>query len=350
MRADFLPFRVLLLAISGWVHREQQGVIEYLVEENRVLREQIGNRRLRLTDAQRRRLAAKGIRLGRQVLERVVTIVTPDTILRWHRNLIASKWTFAKKQAGRPGIMKLIRALILRMARENPRWGYCRIQGALKNLDHRVAKSTVRNVLKEHGILPAPERPTSWRAFLKAHWDQLVATDFFTVEVWTGRGLSTFYVLFFIELETRRVHMAGMTRNPDDRWMVDAVHGVRGFMQGKRFLICDRDTKFSRRFKAALPAGLRILQTPFQAPEANAYAERFVRSIKEECLNRMIWFGERQVRKALFEFLEHYHTERNHQGIGNELIEALPTEQFGARVVCRERLGGLLRHYARAAA
>ena len=350
MSADFLPFRVLLLAVSGWVHREQQEVIDYLVEENRVLREQIGKRRLRLTDEQRRRLAAKGIRLGRQILERVASIVTPDTILRWHRNLIAAKWTFSRKQPGRPGIMKRIRALILRMARENPRWGYCRIQGELKNLEHRVAESTVRNVLQEHGILPAPQRPTSWRGFLKAHWSQMVATDFFTVEAWTGRGLSTLYVLFFLDLKTRRIHIAGMTRHPDDRFMVEAVQASQRFLQGKRFLICDRDTKFSQRFRAALPAGLHVVRTPFQAPNANAYAERFVRSIKEECLGRMIWFGERQVRKALFEFQEHYHTERNHQGIGNELIEQPSTRQAGEEVVCCERLGGLLRHYEKAAA
>ena len=325
-------------------------MIEYLVEENRVLREQIRNRRLRLTDQQQRRLAAKGIRLGRQVSERIASIVTPDTILRWHRNLIAAKWTFSKKQVGRPGIMKLIRGLILRMARESPRWGYCRIQGELKNLEHRVAKSTVRNVLKEHGILSAPQLPTSWRGFLKAHWGQMVATDFFTVEAWTGRGLSSLYVLFLLDLKTRRVHIAGMTRNPDDRFMVEAVRGSHSFLQGKRFPICDRDTKFSQRFKAVLPAGLRMVQTPFQAPNANAYAERFVRSIKEDCLSRMIWFGERQVRKALFEFQEHYHTERNHQGIGNELIEQPPTRQSGEEVVCCERLDGLLRHYERAAA
>lgn len=178
----------------------------------------------------------------------------------------------------------------------------------------------------------------------------MVATDFFTVEAWTGRGLSTLYVLFFIDLKTRQISIAGMTRNPDDHFIVEAVQGARNFLQGKRFLICDRDTKFSRRFKEALPEGLKIVQTPFQAPNANAYAERFVRSIKEECLNRMIWFGEAQVRKALFEYMEHYHTERNHQGIANELIEKLPTGQSGARVVCSERLGGLLRHYERAAA
>jgi len=178
----------------------------------------------------------------------------------------------------------------------------------------------------------------------------VVATDFFTAEAWTGRGLSTLYVLFFIDLKTRKINIAGMTRNPDDHFIVEAVQGARHFLQGKRFLICDRDTKFSRRFKGALPEGLKIVKAPFKAPNANAYAERFVRSIKEECLNRMIWFGEAQVGKALFEYMEHYHTERNHQGIGNELIEKPRTGQSGAQVVCCERLGGLLRHYERAAA
>ncbi len=350
MSAELLPLRVLLLTVSGWVHREQQDVIDYLVEENRVLREQIGGRRIRLTDHQRRRLAAKGKRLGRRVLARVVSIVTPDTILRWHRRLIAAKWTYPRNGVGRPGVMKEIRSLIVRMARENPGWGYCRIQGALKNLHHKVAATTVRNVLKDDGIQPAPKRPTSWRTFLKAHWGQVVSTDFFAVEAWTGRGLQTFYVLFFLDLESRRVHIAGMTRNPDDAFMVQATRGARAFLQGKRFLILDRDTKFSRRFRDALPAGLQLVRTPYQAPNANAHAERFVRSIKEECLSKMIWFGEGHLRKALFEYLEHYHRERNHQGLGNELIDAAPLPSATGCVVCNERLGGLLRHYNRSAA
>jgi putative transposase len=155
MTADVYPLRVLLVTLAGWINRHQQHVIEYLLEENRVLKEQVKGRRLRLTDDQRRRLAVKGRRLGR-VLRQVATIVTPDTILRWHRRLIARKWTFTPKRPGRPGMMKDLAALIVRMASENPGWGYTRIQGALKNLGHDVARSTVAKVLKDSGIPPAP--------------------------------------------------------------------------------------------------------------------------------------------------------------------------------------------------
>ena len=349
MKADNLPLRLLFLSISGWVHRQQQEVVDYLVEENRVLREQIGDRKLRLTDDQRRRLAAKGIKLGRRILQQVALIVSPDTILRWHRRLIASKWTYPKKGIGRPGVMVEIRSLIVKMAEENSTWGYCRIQGALKNLGHIVAASTVRNILKEHGLQPAPKRPTSWRTFLRAHWSQLVSTDFFTVEAWSKRGLQTHYILFFLDLRTRSVFFAGMTRHPNDRFMMQAVRSARSFFEGKRFLILDRDTKFSKRFRDSLPDGLQLLRTPFQAPNANAHAERFIRSIKDECLNCMIWFGDGPLRKAIYEYFEHYHTERNHQGIGNELIEGSPGPSEG-RVVSRERLGGTLRYYERVAA
>jgi hypothetical protein len=145
-------------------------VIDYLVEENRVLKEQHKGRVLRLTDDQRRRLAAKGKRIGRQALNRVATIVTPDTIMRWHRHLIALKWTFETKRMGRPGLMKAIKELIIRMATENSGWGYCRIRGELKSVGHRVARTTIAKVLKQNGIKPAPDRPSCWRSFLKAHW------------------------------------------------------------------------------------------------------------------------------------------------------------------------------------
>ena len=350
MKADTLPLRMLFLSVSGWVHRQQQEVVEYLVEENRVLREQIGERKLRLSNDQRRRLAAKGIKLGRRVLQQVASIVSPDTILRWHRRLIASKWTYPKKGIGRPSVMLEIRSLIVTMAEENSTWGYCRIQGALKNLGHNVAASTVRNILKEHGLQPAPQRPTSWRTFLRAHWGQLISTDFFTVEAWSKRGLQTHYILFFLDLRTRKVFFAGMNKHPDDRFMEQAVRSARDFFEGKRFLILDRDTKFSKRFREALPDGMQLLRTPFQAPNANAHAERFIRSIKDECLNRMIWFGDGPLRKAIYEYFEHYHTERNHQGIGNELIGALTAGPKEGRVVSRERLGGMLRYYERVAA
>ena len=174
MRADHLPLRVLLLAFSGWINRHQQEVIDFLVEENRVLQEQIGNRPLKLTDCQRRRLASKGKKLGRTLLGQVCSIVTPDTILRWYRRLIAAKRTYPGAGTGRPGVMKVIRKLIIRMASENSTWGYCRIQGALKNLGHRVSPSTIRNVLKEHGIHPAPDRPTTWRNFLRSPYGAII--------------------------------------------------------------------------------------------------------------------------------------------------------------------------------
>jgi hypothetical protein len=214
MTADVPRLPLLLVSLAGWINRYQQHVIEYLVEENRVLREQLKSHRLRLKDDQRRRLAAKGYRLGRRLLSRVATIVTPDTILRWHRRLTA-EWSYPRKRPGRPRTMKKITRLIVRMATENPTWGYSRIQGALKNLDHRMARSTIARVLKEQGIPPVPNRPTSWRTFLRAHWGKVAAADFFTTDVWRPRGLVTYYMLFVLDLRTRRVHVAGSTPHPD---------------------------------------------------------------------------------------------------------------------------------------
>jgi hypothetical protein len=192
------PFHLLVIALAGWLNRHQQAVIDYLIEENRVLKEQLEGQRLRFTDEQRIRLAVKAKVLGRRLLDELETLVTPDTLLAWHRKLIAQKWTYARNGLGRPRIVQEITDLVLRMARENVSWGYDRIQGALANLGHIIAPNTVKNILKRHGIEPAPEREkrTSWTTFLKAHWDVMAATDFFTVEVWTPRGLVTYYVLF----------------------------------------------------------------------------------------------------------------------------------------------------------
>ena len=357
MTADMFALRLLLATFAGWVNRDQARIIDYLREENRVLREQLGGRRLRLTDAQRRRLAAKGKVLGRRVLHAVATIVRPDTILRWHRRLIAAKWTFPKKRVGRPGVMKEIRRLVVRFARENSSWGYCRIQGALKNLGHRVSDSTIANILKEYGLKPAPDRPTSWRTFLKAHWGQVAAMDFFTTEVWTAKGLTTFYTLFAIDLKTRRVCIGGSTPNPDGAFMAQVVRNltdvVDGFLTGKRSVICDRDSKFSTAVRTQLAAaGIEVIRTPYCAPNANAYAERFVRSIKAECLDRVILFGEARFRAVIADYVKHYHRERNHQGVENELLEGASdgSSLRPGPIACRERLGGLLKFYYRGAA
>lgn len=352
MSADLHPLRALLFTVSGWVNRHQQYVIEYLVEENRVLKERLDGKALRLNDDQRRRLAVKAKRLGRKMLNKVATIVTPDTLMRWHRRLIAAKWTYATKHVGRPGLMKAIRALIVRFAVNNPSWGYCRIQGELEDVGHRVASTTIANVLKKNGIKPAPDRPSSWRTFLRCHWEQIAATDFFSVEVWTPRGLRTYYVLFVIELHSRRVHLAGITTNPNDAYMAQIARNltdmVDGFLLGHRFLICDRDGKFTPQFKSTLrDAGIGVVRTPKRAPNCNAYAERFVLSIKSECLDRMIFFGERRLREAIDEYIEHYHGERAHQGLGNVHIERRVMGE--GPIECRERLGGLLKCYYRAA-
>jgi len=250
--------------------------------------------------------------------------------------------------------MKEIAALIVRMATENPAWGYSRIQGALKNLDHHVARSTVAKVLQDNGIPPAPGRPSSWRTFMRAHWGAIAGADFFTTEVWTARGLVTYYTLFVLDLKSRRVEIVGSTRNPDAAFMGQAAwrltDAVDGFLARHRVLICDRDGKWTDWFRALLEgAGVHIVRTPVQAPNANAYAERFVRSIREECLDRLILFGERRLLHVLKEFAAHYHEERNHQGLGNDLIAPAPRAVGRAGIRCRDRLGGLLRYYYQAA-
>jgi putative transposase len=204
MRARLDPFSFLVVSVAGWLNQRQQHVIEYLVEENRVLREQIGRRRLRFNDDQRRRLAVRAKKLGRKILAAVATIVTPETLLAWHRKLIAKKYDGTAFRPGRPPTATEIADLVIRMAEENRGWGYRRIQGALSNLGHIVARTTIANILKRNGIEPVPERnrKTTWKEFLRRHWAQIIAADFFTVEVWTCTSLIRFVVLFFIDLST----------------------------------------------------------------------------------------------------------------------------------------------------
>ena len=190
-----VPLHLLIASLFGWLEREQRNMIEFLREENRVLKRQLHGRRLQLCDDERRRLAVLGERLGRRVLAEVTSLVTPETILRWHRELIARKWTYGAQRHGRPGVQAEIRQLVVQMAIDNPSWGYTRIQGALKNLGHRVARATVARILKQQGIPPSRERPMQWRTFLRAHWRALLAADFFTTEVWTVRGLVTYYTV-----------------------------------------------------------------------------------------------------------------------------------------------------------
>ena len=242
------------------------------------------------------------------------------------------------------------------MAKENPSWGYTRIQGALSNIGHRVGRMTVARILEKHGIEPSPRRRggMSWKTFLNAHWDVIAAADMLTVEIWSGRTLVRYHVLFAIELATRRVEILGIVPEPFGSWMEqvarNATDGIDGFLLGQRYLITDRDPRFTQGFRAILKtAGVEVIRTPPRSPNLNAYAERFVRSIKEECLDRMIFFSERQLRFAVKQFVEHYHLKRNHQGIGNRLITPASITKQAGTIVCDSRLGGLLNHYRRAA-
>jgi transposase InsO family protein len=244
------------------------------------------------------------------------------------------------------------------MAKENRSWGYRRIQGAMSNLGHEVGRGTIAEILARHGMEPAPERErkTNWKEFLTQHWDLIVAADFFTIEAWTRRGLQRFVILFFIELSTRKVEIAGIAPSPSGLWMNQVgrnlTDAVDGLLNGKRYLIHDRDPLFTAEFLTMLAeAGVASVKLPPRSPNLNAYAERFVRTIKESCLERMILFGETAVRKATAQFMAHYHSERNHQGLANALICPEPEHAGGeGEVQRRERLGGLLNYYYRNAA
>jgi hypothetical protein len=286
-------------------------------------------------------------------------VAKPDTILA-NRKLIAHKFDGSKylRYPGRPRIEPKLEALIVQMAKENSGWGYDRSVGELANLGYTVSDETVGNVLKRHGIAPAPKRTqtTTWKEFIQSHMAVLAGIDFFTVEVLTWRGLVTYYVLFFIHLESRRDSLAGITRHPDQAWMQQMARNATGeawgFLQQRRYALHDRDTKFCSVFRATLAAGgVKPIQLPARSPNLNAYAERWVRSAKEECLSKLILFGEASLRRALTAFMDHYHQERNHQGKDNLLLFPSAVVEAGPRgaICCRERLGGLLKYYSYAA-
>ncbi len=252
-----LQIQFLILIFAGWVNRHQQDVIEYLQEENRALHEQLGGKRLRFTDSQRRRLAAKAKAIGRRGLFEIGTLVTPDTLLRWYRRLIARKYDGSKsRRLGRPRTPVKIEELILKMARENPRWGYTRIRGALCNLGHEIGRNTIKRILLDHGFDPMRKKGMSWKTFLKAHWGAIAATDFFSVEVITQSGLVRYFVLFVIDLKTRRIEIAGIIQQPEKEWMNQIARNLTdaedGFLNGSRYLIHDRDPLFTKSFREVL--------------------------------------------------------------------------------------------------
>ena len=351
----------LLAYVTGLVNQRLLLQCEYLAAENRILRSQLPARLL-LSNAQRSTLAEIGRRLGRKQLAEVACVAKPATILAWYWRLIAQKFDGSRQRChpGRPRVDPTVETLVIRMARENSGWGYDRIVGALANLGHKVSAQTVGNILKRHGMAPAPKRSqnTTWKDFIAAHLAVLAGTDFFTVEVLTWRGLVTYYVLFFLHLETRRVTLAGITRHPTEAWMTqmarNAVDEPSGCLQNCRYVLHDRDTKFCAAFDdILLSGGMESVTLPAQSPNLNAFAERWVRSVKEECLSKLILLGEGSLHRALREFVKHFHAERNHQGKGNVILFPTTHPSVPGRagpVRCKERLGGMLKYYHREAA
>jgi len=348
------PAAILLAMLAGWINRQQQEMIEYLKEENKILREKLGKKRIILNDDQRRRLTIKGKKLGRKFLRDICCIFSPDTILRWHQKLVALKYDGSKhrRKPGRPPISRTIEDMIVRIASENPSWGYFRIEGQMKHLGYNVSRTTIGRVLARRGFDPDPaiRKRMTWKAFIRSHWETLAAIDFFTIEIHTWRGLMRCMVLFAVELRSRKVEIAGIIPQANGQWMKQMGRNLSdpmsGFLRGKRYVIHDRDPLFTQEFAQILKAaGVQVVKTPKRSPNLNAYAERFVWSIKYECLNKMIIFGERHLRYVIEEYMCHYHHERPHQGLGNRMID--PFAQGEGEIVVHERLGGLLKSYRR---
>ena len=363
LQPNITPVARLLAYVTGLVNQELLLKNEYLLAENCILKAHL-QPGFRLSRPERATLAEIGKRLGRKLLQQVARIAKPDTILGWYRQLVAAKFDGSRQRRtpGRPRIDSGIESLVVRIARENSGWGYDRIVGALTNLGHSVSDQTVGNILRRHGIAPAPQRKrtTTWSEFIRSHMAVLAGTDFFTMEVLTWRGLVTYYVLFFLHLETRQVTIAGITDQPEESWMQQMARNAT--LEGEgclsrhrvRYLLHDRDAKFCASFRETLATGgVKCLRLPPRSPNLNSYAERWVRTVKEECLSKLILFGEGSLRRALGEFAAHYHGERNHQGKGNVLLfpcGKAPTTKPGPSIRCHERLGGILKYYYRKAA
>ena len=283
-------------------------------------------------------------------------LVTPATILRWHREVVRRKWTFRTHQrGGRPPLEAALAALILRLARENPRWGYKRIQGELHKLGYRVGRSTIRDLLKREGVPPAPQRARrgiTWRTFCRHYQRQVLACDFFVVET---ALLRTIFVLFFLEVRTRKVYLAGCTWHPNATWVTQQARQVAWDIQDGtlpvQILLRDRDSKFPPSFDAVLRSeGLQIVPTPPRCPWANGYAERWIGSVRAECLDHLLILNERHLQRVLAEYIAFYNERRPHQGLDQQCPIPLPRGPSDRPIRCRDVLGGIVHDYHRDAA
>ena len=283
-------------------------------------------------------------------------LVTPETLLQWHRRMVRRHWTYPTRPRGRPPIPDQLQSLIVRLATENPRWGYQRIRGELLQLGCQVSASSIARVLRANGLQPAP-RPasTTWRSFLRRQAAGIVACDFLTVDTVFRQRL---YVLFFIQLHNRRVHLAGVTTNPTGAWVAQQARNLLATLEDDgtavRFLIRDRDSKFTRAFDDLWRAvGAQVIRTPIQAPNANAVAERWVGTVRQECLDHLLIAGRRQLGRVLHLYVEHSNRHRPHRGLGLSAPEPSQCEQADPSAAARQLhrhdvLGGLIHEYERA--
>jgi putative transposase len=350
----YLALRCLLRLVLLRPRSRECKELEIVVlrHELTVLRREV--QRPQLNSADRAFLAAASRLLPRSQWKSFM--VSPTTLLRWHRRLCARRWTYDGR-CGRPPVDAEIRALVLRLARENPRWGYQRIAGEINGLGLRVSATTVRKILHQAGLGPAGSRGgLSWRVFLRQQAQSMLAVDFFTVET---ISLQRIYVLFFIELGSRRVHVAGCTANPTGAWFTQQARQFAWTLQEQpgrfRFLIRDRDSKFTRNFDAVFASeGIRVIKAPVRAPRANAIAERFVRTVRAECLDWLLIVNRRHLERVLRVYVAHYNGHRPHRSLQLRPPDpAAPrprtVDAAGSDVRRRDRLGGLIHEYSYAA-
>jgi putative transposase len=346
-----LMLRRLVRLVAG------RSAVAALEVENAVLRHQLVvlRRTVKRPELRRRDRVVWAAASGLLPRERwPVFLVSPQTLLRWQRELVGRKWTYRRRRAGRPPLDRERRELVVRLARENPRWGCVRIQGELRKLGIWMGATTIRSLIRRSGLGPAPRRQgPSWAEFLRAQAQGMVACDFFTVEtVW----LRTLYVLFWIELGSRRVRLAGVTANPDCAWLTQQARNlaIEQRLENVRYVIHDRDAKFCGPFDAIIRSeGVRVIETPVRAPRANAVAERWVRSVRTECLDHILIFGRRHLEQVLRGYLTHYNAERPHRSLGLAAPAGEPPvarDSPPSKIRRRDVLDGLIHEYYAAAA